>query len=188
MKKVLLFAYPLYADFEIAHTLFYLRKVAKANIITATINGESVESLGGLITEAQTSLSDVDITEFDLVLISGGDGISEVIEDESISRILNKAIDTNVLIASICASAALLGKAGILREKEFTCLPNTYESFKTIFEGAKFTNKSIQKDKGYITAKGTAFAEFTVAVGEELSIWRDQDHANHALKFCKGEI
>lgn len=32
MVKVLFFAYDQYADFEIAHTLFFLRKLGKAEI------------------------------------------------------------------------------------------------------------------------------------------------------------
>jgi putative intracellular protease/amidase len=47
--KILFIAYPQYADFEIAHTLFFLRKAGKVTIVTATVNRKPVESLGGCI-------------------------------------------------------------------------------------------------------------------------------------------
>lgn len=87
--KVLFLAYPMYADFEIGHTLYFLRKLGKANVTTATVDGEPVESLGGIITQAQTAISNVDPTEYDLLLISGGDGVAQVLDHIPLQEFLN---------------------------------------------------------------------------------------------------
>lgn len=184
--KVLFFAYPSYADFEIAHVLFFLRKKGKAMVTTMTLDGNPVESLAGLKTLPQLSISDVKIRDYDLVLIPGGDGVHEVMDELKVHSLLQEAKSLGIPIASICASAALLGKAGLLQNKRFTCLPGTYKAFKEAFKDANYTEADIEVEEGFITAKGTAFAEFPVAVGHELGLWKDTQEADHVLKFCKG--
>lgn len=188
MKKILFFAYPQYADFEIAHTLFFLKKVGKAQVTTVTVDGKPIESLGGLHVQPQLSIPEVNVMDYDLVLISGGDGVQEVINESSIHVILQEAIKVGVPIASICASATLLGKAGLLKGNKFTCTPGTYEHYKEVFEGAEYTGGRIEVGEGFITAKGTAFPEFTVEVGNLLNIWKDQAKADHAFDFSKGNV
>ncbi|WP_088006837.1 DJ-1/PfpI family protein [Indiicoccus explosivorum] len=186
MKHVLFLAYPHYADFEIGHALFLLRKTAKAKVITATVDGEPVESLGGLQTVANGLLSDFDIQRFDLILISGGDGVDTILNDESVRTALQDAVSFGVPIASICASALLLGKAGILDGRDFTCLPHTYENHQELFSKARYTGNAIETSENIITAKGTAFAEFAVAACQLVGALQEPERADAMLKFCKG--
>ena len=187
MVKVLFFIYPQYADFEIAHTLFFLKKLGNANITTASVNGKSVESLGGLTTSAEISLYDVILEEYDLLLISGGDGIETVIDEDIITTILNRAISLQIPIASICASATLLAKAGIIKNKKFTCLPGTFDKYRQLFNECIYTGTDIEVEKGLITAKGTAFPEFTLETCKQVGLLNDKDQAESALKFCRGQ-
>ncbi|WP_026905585.1 DJ-1/PfpI family protein [Paucisalibacillus globulus] len=188
MVNVLFFAYPMYADFEIGHTLFFLRKLGKAKVTTATVDGEPVESLGGLITHAQIAISKVNPLDYDLFLISGGDGVSQVLENVQLQRILQEFNHYEKPIAAICASSTLLGKAGLLSGEKFTCTPNTYESFKDVFIGAEYTGNRIEVVENIVTAKGTAFPEFTLAVADQLELWNSEDQREGAMKFCKGEV
>jgi len=186
MRKILFIAYNQYADFEIAHTLFFARKVGKYEIVTATLLGEKVTSLGGLITYPQIKIEEVEVRDYDLVLISGGDGVRELLDEHSLVVLLQNAYSLKIPIAAICASAAFLGKAGLLKGKSFTCLPNTVESFQATFLDANYTGEPIRVSEGLITAKGTAFAEFTIAVGETLNMWKNEEQKENALQFCKG--
>ncbi|MBP0725237.1 DJ-1/PfpI family protein [Bacillus sp. RG28] len=186
MKKILFIAYNQYADFEIANTLFFVKKVGKYEIETATLLGENVTSLGGLITCPQVKIEEVNVRDYDLVLISGRDGIRELLDEQSLVVLLQNAFSLKIPIAAICASAALLGKAGLLKRKSFTCLPNTVESFQDVFLDANYTGELIRVSDGLITAKGTAFAEFTIAVGDTLKLWSSEHQKENALKFCKG--
>jgi protein deglycase len=186
MKKVLFFAYPQYADFEIGHALFLLRKVCKAEITTVSIGGNSVESLGGLWTQVSASIAEINIKNFDLILMSGGDGIQEVIDNEEVLTMLKTATINSIPIASICASAALLGKAGILVGRKFTCLPSTIDQYTSLFELSSYTSSDIEVENTIITAKGTAFAEFAVAVCQQLGYLLEKEKSDSILKFCKG--
>ncbi|MDQ0271382.1 4-methyl-5(b-hydroxyethyl)-thiazole monophosphate biosynthesis [Cytobacillus purgationiresistens] len=184
--KVLFLAYPQYADFEIGHVLFLLRKVGKAEIVTVTVNGLPVESIGGLKVHAETKLTEIKVNEFDLILISGGDGIGEMIDEESVSQVLQAAVKQSIPIASICASAVLLGKAGLLKGKSFTCLAHTYERNHHLFEGATYTGENILVENNIITAKGTAFAEFATATCQLLDLFPTKDQYHSWLNFCRG--
>ncbi|HET7628247.1 MAG TPA: DJ-1/PfpI family protein [Bacillales bacterium] len=186
--KILFFAYPHYADFEIAHTLFFLKKAGKADVTTVTVDGKSVESLGGLVVAPQLALAEVNPSEYDLVLISGGDGVEEVMDEPLVHDLLQKAHANQVPIAAICASAVLLAKAGLLKGVKFTCLPHTHEHFREAFADAGYTGAKVHAGEAFITAKGTAFAEFTVAVGEKLGMWQSREAAERSLRFCKGEV
>lgn len=188
MTRILFFAYPMYADFEIAHTLFFLRKIGNATIITATVDGQPVESVGGLITKANVSILEVHPNDYDMVLIPGGDGIIEVANDSNVHDFLNNAKKERIPISSICASAVLLGKAGLLVGDQFTCTSNTYETFKDVFKGAMYTGTRFEVTDNVITAKGTAFPDFTLAVLDMLALWKNEEQRDYALRFCKGEL
>ena len=186
MKKILFFAYSQYADFEVAHSLFLLKKLGKYMITTVSIDGEAVESIGGLWTQVERPLSDIKVNDYELILISGGDGVTKIINEEVVSTKLKDAKNSGIPIASICASATLLGKAGILDGRNFTCLQSTYENNKTLFSNSLYTGTDIEVGKDLITAKGTAFAEFAVSVCQLLDVFEDKEQQDSILKFCKG--
>ncbi|MEH6892690.1 DJ-1/PfpI family protein [Bacillus sp. JJ864] len=186
MKKVLFLAYQQCADFEIAHALFLLRKMGEAKITTVSVDGKPVESIGGLWTQVEASLSEIKVNEFDLILISGGDGVHEIVDEEMVSKILMNAFNLHIPIASICASAILLGKAGILNGRKFTCLQHTYENNKALFETSVYTGTDIEVEDTIISAKGTAFVEFAVAVCQVMDLLTEKEKLDSTLKFCKG--
>lgn len=186
MKKVLFLAYPQYADFEVAHALFLLRKMDKAKITTVSVDGKPVESIGGLWTQVEASLSEINVNEFDLILISGGDGVHEIVDEGIVSKTLMNAFNLHIPIASICASAILLAKAGILNGRKFTCLQHTYENNKALFEESVYTGTDIEVKETIITAKGTAFAEFAVAVCQLMGLLKEKEKLDSTLRFCKG--
>lgn len=187
MVKVLFFAYDQYADFEIAHTLFFLRKLGKAEITTASVNGKPVESLGGLITNADISLDKVNLEEYDLLLLPGGDSIPELIDFDIIAVILNNAISLEIPIASICGSAVLLAKSGITKNKKVTCNKGTFDQNSKLFQECIYTGTDIEVETGFITAKGTAFPEFTVETCKQVGLLKDKDQAKSVLRFCRGQ-
>jgi putative intracellular protease/amidase len=186
--KVLFLAYPGYVDFEIGHSLFFLRKLGGAKVITATLDGGAVESIGGLVTQAQIVLSQADPRDYDLVLISGGDEVAQMINNVQVSEFLQKSNELQKPIAAMCASSTLLGKAGLLKGHHFTCTKSTYDRFKDVFVGAEYTGSPIEVVDNLITAQGTAFAEFTLAVIDQLDLWKNQNQREGVWKFCKGEV
>ncbi|MFD1021022.1 DJ-1/PfpI family protein [Thalassobacillus hwangdonensis] len=188
MKKVLLLVFPQYADFELGHPLFVLRKIGEAQITTVSADGANVESLGGMKTQVDGKAADFNAENFDLVLIPGGDDIDLVLKETTVITMLNQAYESQVPVASICASATLLAKAGMLKGHDFTCMPGTYEHFNPLFEGARYSGAPVEVGDTWITAKGTAYAEFAIAIGEMLDLFDNEDHKQSILHFCKGVV
>lgn len=101
---------------------FLLRQAVGAEIVTASVDGKSVQSVGGLYTQVQHSLSDIDVHEFDLLLLPGGGTMGDMTRGNSIFETILTAYQLGIPIASICASATMLAKAGILNGRNFTKL------------------------------------------------------------------
>lgn len=187
MKKVLLLLHDHYADFQIGHVLFFLNKLGKAEITTCTVEGAEVISLGGLRIKPDYRLDRLNITDYDLLLIPGGDGIHLAMENEQIFKMIKSAYESNVFIASICGSAVFLAKSGILKDKKFTCNDQTVDEYSNIFETENYTGANVETSSpGFITAKGAAFAQFTIAVLKELNLLQDKTQEEKVLAFCRG--
>ncbi|TGA97628.1 thiamine biosynthesis protein ThiJ [Sporolactobacillus shoreae] len=186
MKKILFFVYPHFADFEIAHTLFLLRKLGNSEIVTVSIDGKAVESLGGLFVQAKYALNEIEVDAFDLVLVSGGDGVDQLIDNSAVVKMFTSAHQYHIPIAAMCASALLMAKAGVLDDKKFTCLPHTYRNHKSLFKNSIYTGNDVAISESIITAKGTAFAEFAVSVCKLIGLLSDDKQYSSMLNFCKG--
>lgn len=185
---VLLCLYPQYANFQIGHLLFFLKKIGHAQITTATVNGEPVESLGGLKVNPDTTMLDMDVSTYDLILLPGGDGVDDIANHSHVISLLQASFGENVPIAAMCASAVLLGQAGLLNDRKFTCNPQTYENYQVDFGSAKYTGKQVEMQNNITTAKGTAFIDFTIVVGNMIGLWRNQQDIEHARAFCLGHV
>ncbi|HEY4601828.1 MAG TPA: DJ-1/PfpI family protein [Cerasibacillus sp.] len=187
MKKALLLVYDDYADFQIGHLLFFLKKKGHYHVLTGSVEGKDVVSLGGLSVKPDLPLSGINIEKFDLVILPGGDTFDPLLNNEALINFLKIVYSLSIPIASICGSAVLLGKAGLLNNKKFTCNEHTFNQYKEHFSNATYTGERVELDGNVITAKGSSFSYFTIAVGDFLNLWRNEEEARHALAFCKGE-
>jgi transcriptional regulator GlxA family with amidase domain len=63
------------------------------------------------------------LSEYDYVIVPGGDGIKDLMQDKAFLRWITVSSDTTV-VASVCGGSLLLGAAGMLRTKRATTHPN----------------------------------------------------------------
>lgn len=99
--------------------------------------------------------------KYDAVVVPGGSpGWSNLLKDKKVLEIIRKAKENNMLIASICASPAVLAEAGILKGKKATIYPGM-GNYITSGGGIpvkcdeSFENKTvIVEDENLITANG----------------------------------
>ncbi len=68
---------------------------------------------------------DIDADEYDGILIPGGPGASKLASNESILKVVRNFNDRKKLIYAICAAPMILDRAGILKDKNYTCFPGT---------------------------------------------------------------
>jgi len=131
-------------------------------------------------------LNKLDENFISVVVPGGSPGWENLIKDEKVLEILRKAKEKNMLVASICASPAVLAKAGILKGKKATVYPGMGDYIKAgggvpVQSNESFENKQvIVKEENLITGNGPwASRAFGEAIVEELN----KKFKNRAGKF-----
>lgn len=91
------------------------------------------------------------ITNFDMMVLPGGmPGTTNLGESTLVERCILTALEKNTYIAAICAAPMILGKRGLLRDKEAICFPG----FEQYLDGAKISDKKVVLDGKILTAAG----------------------------------
>ena len=85
---------------------------------------ENITSSHNVTFKADKLLKDVDIKEYDCLVLPGGMPGRDNLEG---SKLVSDAIDyfaaNNKLIAAVCSAPSILINKGLLKDKEFTCFP-----------------------------------------------------------------
>lgn len=104
-----------------------------------------------------------DITESEIVLdnslngiiLPGGmPGTTNLMNNSAVNSAIDFCAEKNLLICAICAAPMILGRKGLLTDKEAVCFPGFEEELK----GATVSSKFVCKDGNIITAKGMGSA------------------------------
>lgn len=115
-------------------------------------------------------LKDINVDDFDLLLLPGGPHFKINREDELYKNTILKFNSLNKPIASICASPTILGQLGLLEGKKYTCFPPMNKEF-----GGTFTGDKVNIDGNLITSRaaGTSlefgFSILEYLLGEDVS-------------------
>ncbi len=108
----------------------------------------------GAKVDADYSVENVKIEDYDAVIVCGGSGSPELAKHEAVLNIIRKAKRANKLIAAICLAGMVLAKAGVVEGKKMTVYktPQSVDAIKK--NGGIFTDKDIEVDGLLITANG----------------------------------
>ncbi|MGN0523251.1 MAG: DJ-1 family glyoxalase III [Eubacterium sp.] len=124
---------------------------AKIDVKTVGVTGEIVKSSCGIDVTADMSINDFDFYDVEaIVLPGGGEGTKNLENSPAVQNAIDNAVNTNTLIAAICAAPSILGHKGILVNKEAICFPG----FEDALDGASISSKYVVRDGSIITAKG----------------------------------
>ncbi|MCX8059204.1 MAG: DJ-1/PfpI family protein [Spirochaetes bacterium] len=94
-------------------------------------------------------VEDVDINKYEGILLPGGPGTNDLVNNEEIIKLIKNFYKENKLIYAICAAPILLDKAGILNNRKFTSYPGvdikngTYIDEKVVVDGNIITSKGV---------------------------------------------
>lgn len=160
-----------FEEVEALAPLDILRR-ANADILTVGVTGEYIKGAHDIIVKADISLSDVDCEKIDALILPGGlGGTNNMDNSPEVKKLVQYAADNKKLVCAICAAPSILGKMGLLDGKEATCYPGFEDSFK----GGKYIKKSVVKCENFITSDGMGSAykfgfEITAALfGNEIA-------------------
>lgn len=111
------------------------------------------------------TIADVNITEYECVILPGTMNPLPALYDDDLIRFLKSGSGSDVVFASISSSPLLLAKAGILKGKQFTA--GFFMQMADVFpfvEKENFIHKGVVCDGNVITAIGMFFREFAEVV------------------------
>ncbi|WP_226577623.1 type 1 glutamine amidotransferase family protein [Halobacillus litoralis] len=184
MKNVLVFVTDGFADWEAAYVTAELNKPGTGyQVKTIAIDNQVKRSMGGLTVRPDYSLQEFsyDLT-FDMVIIPGGTGWREE-KNHQAEGLVRYCFDKGIPVAAICDATTFLGIYGFLDHRRHTgnSLPYLKEGAPDYRGEEKYRAEQSVRDRGLITANGSAALEFSrdilselgVLDGEEVKEWYD---------------
>ena len=94
------------------------------DILSVGINGKVVYGSHNIGIEADISLSEVDLTKLEMVILPGGlGGVASIRASKEAMDIVRFAYENGKFTAAICAGPTVLADLGIVNGKNATCYP-----------------------------------------------------------------
>ncbi len=165
-KKALIVLATGYEPLEAVGTIDVLLR-AQINVTLATINDDLAvtSSFQQIMLNADVRVQDVNIDEYDVVVLPGGmPGASNLQMSDAVRELLTKANEKGKYIAAICAAPIALAAANLLDGKKFTCYPSFNPQV-----GEYITDELVVVDSNIITAVGpVAVVQFGLKIASLL--------------------
>ncbi|MCQ2771222.1 MAG: DJ-1/PfpI family protein [Clostridia bacterium] len=159
MRAILFFANGT-EEVEALTPLDYLRR-AGVEVTFVGLDDKVQTGSHGISIITDISSTELDLSEhFDMLILPGGmPGTTNLEKSKIVQSLINKAIESSLYLAAICAAPSIYGKLGLLNGKSATCYPG----FEKYLTGAKVENKKVVVDGKMITATGAGAAnEFAI--------------------------
>lgn len=175
-RSCYLFLFEGFADWEPAIVTAGLNTYSDFEIRTFSVDGKSVKSMGNLTINPDLRLEDVNISDFDLIILPGGNKWEEGGNTE-ISQLIKNTFNNGKTIAAICAATTFLAKLGIYSHINHTS--NGLDYLKKQVPGyagdSRYINEPCVMDKNVITANGAAMIEFAYNIFERFGIMKNEE-------------
>lgn len=162
MKVIVLFK----NGFEEIEALSPVDVLRRAGIEVSMVGMDEklVQSSHGITIQMDEVYSDA-LLNADVVILPGGQpGSNNLRDDERVITLLKKFNEEHKLICAICAAPIVLNKAGLLKDKKFTCYPGCEEGIH-----GQYQDVLVYEEDNMITARGPAAAlQFGYTILEHL--------------------
>ncbi|MDO5440488.1 MAG: DJ-1/PfpI family protein [Erysipelotrichaceae bacterium] len=113
-----------------------------------SVADELITSSHKLSFKTNKNINDIDIKEYDCIVLPGGDPGSKNLDAcLKVHEAIDYCVKENKLIAALCSAPFILVKKGLLNDNEFTCFPGCEE-------GKISTGEKVHQHKNIITGKG----------------------------------
>jgi len=130
---------------------------------------EAVGTLGRKV-RPDISIDNVNIAEFDAVVIAGGGGSKEFLwSNKKLHKLVKDAFEHEKVVAAICVSPVVLARAGVLEDRRATVFKDSACIKELEKGGASYEDEDVIVADNVVTACGPKAAEeFGEAVLETL--------------------
>ncbi len=148
MAKVILLISNGFEEIEAVTIIDVLRR-ADIEVVVAGLAGETVLGGHGITMHVDTQIDQVQLGDFDGVVLPGGAPNAEALRDDSrVQSLLRDMASADKFVCAICAAPIALDRAGVLEGRRATSYPG--------FElpTAEYVNDRVVEDGKTITSRG----------------------------------
>jgi 4-methyl-5(b-hydroxyethyl)-thiazole monophosphate biosynthesis len=173
MKKVLMFVYDSFAEFEISILITCLNgKNAAFDLVTVSDKpaGQTVLSAGRMKIMPDLTLDEINPDEYAALIIPGGNPYT-LFENQQVLSVVRSFFDKNILIGAICGGPGLLAAAGILDHIQYAASLDSNDT--EYAEVMNWDNKRAEFlfiDQNVVTATGSNYIEFAEEMLRQLKL------------------
>lgn len=179
-RTVMLFA----EGFETVEALVVVDILRRGGVevtMTSITEEEFVRSSQGVNVEMDAVLGEVDVLDYDAVILPGGmPGTLHLGESKAVKKALLAMNDAGKIISAICAAPGVLGKYGLLEGKKACSYPDHEKNL----TGATVMREPVVTDGNVITSRGLGTAlEFGLRLLEVLESTEKADQIRNAIVY-----
>ena len=139
---------------------------AELDVTTVGVGKSQITGAHGITVTADMTDADFTSADLEMIFLPGGmPGTKNLDASATVHKAIADAVKNDAYVCAICAAPMILGKLGLLRDKNAVCYPG----FEEYLDGATIPDKKVVRDGKIITAKGMGAAvEFGLAIVSEL--------------------
>ena len=141
--------------FEEIEALTVVDVLRRANITCHMVGFEAQVTGSHAIQVQADRVFDGDLSEYDMIVLPGGmPGSAHLRDNEQLIAELQKCEQVGKKVAAICAAPIVLNRAGLLKDKEFTC----YDGVQEQIAAGHYRKETVVVDGQITTSRGPATA------------------------------
>ncbi len=153
-----------FEEIEAVGTYAILRRGGLTVDVYSLLDKDATGRFGLTITRLHP-FSQLNAAEYDALVIPGGPEYKALEASAEVQTLIKYFIDAGKVVAAICAGPTLLGHAGYLKGKKYTCFMSMNEDF-----GGQYQDDYAVRDGNIITGKSAAATiDFAFAVLEAVA-------------------
>lgn len=163
MKKVCLIVADGFEEAEAVATFAILRR-AGLGVDVFSLEGTHARGRFGLTCSGLWPFDTLRAPDYDALVLPGGPQYKALEKSVGLRTVLKSFMENGKVVAAICASPTILGRAGYLKGRTYTCFTAMNEDF-----GGHFTGQYVAVDGNIITGQSAAASiDFGFAIVEKL--------------------
>ena len=176
MKRISIYLFDGFSDWEIAYATPELVKSDQCELTYISSDGKPVQSMGGLKVVPNKSLKETTVDDIDMLILPGGN-MWEKSEHNDIEPLLREVLQKGKKVAAICGATVYLTRLGLLENVHHTsnALPYLQWMVPEYKEASMYIDSPAVTDQDITTASGLMPIEFAQEIFKSLEIMSEED-------------
>jgi protease I len=149
--RILVLAESQYQELELWYPVLRFRESGADVAVASPARGGLYASKIGYPVRSDVSVSEIDPTDIDALVIPGGFAPEGMRRSEPLLDLVRKTYENGTIVAAICHAGWVLISAGIARGRRLTCVPIIRDDL--LSAGADYTDAAVVRDGNLITSR-----------------------------------